>query len=570
MTSPTLLLYLAVFILDSSVSSAQVTHPSSSAHGERSFVSAKVGDNITVRCSSEGSMVTKFFWYKQPLGQKPRLLSTFVAANKKFSFHDEWKNNPRFTLDTKNDGNNLIISDLHISDTATYLCAGSFSITFDFFRGVLLSVQSSALDDTVVVHQSGPESIQPGGSVTLNCTVQTGTCDGEESVYWFRTSEGTGPGLIYTSREKNDQCQREHSRPTCVYNLLLQKVNRSHVGTYYCAVASCGRVTFGNRTHLGLEDGGDSLVLVYVLSAFLAFTTILTVSLAYILMVRWKQTSRQRRGVALSYEISQPVDHLTVKLGDPATVECHIKSEEPRRVWYKMTTGMKLQLVATFNSEHNDYQFVDKFSQRYSITFNNIGSHLSINTTTWEDTGTYFCGVKFINEIQFGSGTFLVLKGASLISDSVVQHPESLSAQPGESGTLSCSVHTSCCAAEHTSVVWLKNSPRSAPQMIYSSRCENQTHEGTEGSNSTCVYNLIMRNLSSDDDGTYHCVLTACGQILFGNGTRINIHNNTETTPVQPSPAVIALVLSNIILGVVTLVLSWKLCKRRSKDKAGV
>ncbi|XP_039677579.1 signal-regulatory protein beta-2-like [Perca fluviatilis] len=263
-------------------------------------------------------------------------------------------------------------------------------------------------------------------------------------------------------------------------------------------------------------------------------------------------------------EISQPVPFQTVKLGDSATIECHIKSDLYKRVWYKFTTGKGLQLVAAFNHFFNRSIFPDDSQRHYSVKFDIINSHLSISTTTWEDVGTYFCGVMQLNEIQFGSGTFLMLKGANPISDSGVQQRESEPVQPGDSVTLSCSVHTGRCAAEHISVTWLKNSHHSASQMIYYSG--NKSCWRTESGETSCVYELLLRNLSSDDAGTFYCVLTSCGQTLFGNGTRIIVHKNAVTKLSELSPTVIALMLSNIILGTVTLLLKWKLCKSQRKD----
>ena len=88
--------------------------------------------------------------------------------------------------------------------------------------------------------------------MTLNCTVQTGTCDGEHSVYWFKHSQESHPGLIYTHGGRNDQCERKGNTQThtCVYNLPMKSLNRSHAGTYYCAVATCGHVLFGDGTKL--------------------------------------------------------------------------------------------------------------------------------------------------------------------------------------------------------------------------------------------------------------------------------------------------------------------------------
>ena len=116
-------------------------------------------------------------------------------------------------------------------------------------------------------------------------------------------------------------------------------------------------------------------------------------------------------GAAQLSEISQPVSFQTVKLGDSATIECHIKSEMKKRVWYKLTTGKRLQLVTAFDSHYYRNVFAAEFRHHYSVKFNSISSNLSISATKWEDVGTYYCGVMNLNDIQFGPGTFLMLKG---------------------------------------------------------------------------------------------------------------------------------------------------------------
>uniref|UniRef100_A0A3B4ZR75 Uncharacterized LOC103361185 n=1 Tax=Stegastes partitus TaxID=144197 RepID=A0A3B4ZR75_9TELE len=262
---------------------------------------------------------------------------------------------------------------------------------------------------------------------------------------------------------------------------------------------------------------------------------------------------------------SQPVSLQTLKLGESATIQCYIKSLVTTRVWYKLTTGRKLQLVASFDSYYNQNVVADEFKHRFSTVFDSINTHLSITTASWDDVGTYFCGVMRLNNVHFGSGTFLMLKGAKMISDSVVQRPKSYSVQSRRSATLSCSVHSGQCAAEHISVMWLKNSDHSAPEMIHSSGNQNDTCQTVSGE-TTCVYNLLMRNVSPDDAGIYHCVVTLCGQILFGNGTAII--NPDSRKPLELSPTVIALMLSNITLGIVALILVWTLCKTRRKNSA--
>ncbi|XP_042258040.1 uncharacterized protein LOC121889884, partial [Thunnus maccoyii] len=279
--------------------SAQVTDLkfSSSVRQDNGFISANVGDDTTLQCFCEG-VVAKLYWYKQTLGQKPRLISTFQKYEVITTFHDEFNNNPRFTLDTENGKNNLRITDLHISDSATYYCVSSYLNKIEFLEGTTLSVKSSGLNIQALVHHSASESIQPGGSVTLNCTVHTGTCDdGEHSVYWFKNSQESHPGIIYTHGGRNNQCEMNSNTQThtCVYNLPMKSLNLSHTGTYYCAVASCGQILFGDGTKLDFElDGVDScLVLVYFLSGTLAFTTILSVLLAFSVYKMKKRNSCQ-------------------------------------------------------------------------------------------------------------------------------------------------------------------------------------------------------------------------------------------------------------------------------------
>ena len=111
-------------------------------------------------------------------------------------------------------------------------------------------------------------------------------------------------------------------------------------------------------------------------------------------------------------EILQPVPFQTVKLRDSATIECHIKSEMNKTVWYKLTTENRLQLVGEFDSQYNQSVFADEFNHHYSVKFDRVSSNLSISATTRGVSGTYFCGVMHLNDsVQFGSGTFLMVEG---------------------------------------------------------------------------------------------------------------------------------------------------------------
>ncbi|KAM6960054.1 uncharacterized protein LKV04_021675 isoform 2-T2 [Tautogolabrus adspersus] len=269
---------------------AQTSDPKSLMNGrqESGFKSANVGEEVTLNCFYEGDIATKYYWYKQTLGQKPELLSTSYKYETRVTFHGEFNNNSRFTLDNKVGHNHLRITDVHITDTATYYCAFGLSSMFEFMEGTTLRVKGSGLNFQLLINQSASEITKPGDDVTLSCTVHTGTCDGEHSVYWFKDSEESHPGLIYTHGDRNKPCPRKPNQQSCEYNLPMKSVNHSHAGTYYCAVASCGHILFGNGTKLDLEDSVTSPALVYSLIGALIFTTILVVALAFSLYKKIK------------------------------------------------------------------------------------------------------------------------------------------------------------------------------------------------------------------------------------------------------------------------------------------
>ncbi|XP_036067120.1 uncharacterized protein LOC118598497, partial [Oryzias melastigma] len=139
------------------------------------------------------------------------------------------------------------------------------------------------------VDQSSSENIHTGDSVTLNCTVHTGSCDGEHRVYWFKDSGVSHPGLIYT----HDQCEKNNNMQThsCVYELHMDNLTESHAGIYYCAVVSCGHILFGHRTKLDLTD---HVVLPnsVILHTLVGLLTILSVLVVFLLFLLWKINKR--------------------------------------------------------------------------------------------------------------------------------------------------------------------------------------------------------------------------------------------------------------------------------------
>uniref|UniRef100_A0A674E170 Ig-like domain-containing protein n=1 Tax=Salmo trutta TaxID=8032 RepID=A0A674E170_SALTR len=231
---------------------------SSSILQDSGFISANVGDTVIVHCFYEGHIAMHFSWYKQPLGDKLQLFSTVYKFDRNATFYHEFKDNPRFSVENGQEKNHLRISDMQLSDSGTYFCGSAYGNKVELGEGAILLVKGSGSRNMTVFQQPVSESVQPGDSVTLNCTIHTETCAGEHSVYWFRHSSGESrPGIIYTHVDRSDQCEKRPAAgspiQSCVFNLPKRNLSLADAGTYYCAVASCGEILFGNGTKLDIQ-----------------------------------------------------------------------------------------------------------------------------------------------------------------------------------------------------------------------------------------------------------------------------------------------------------------------------
>ncbi|KAJ8245037.1 hypothetical protein COCON_G00236270 [Conger conger] len=252
------------------------------------LVTAELGGTVTLVCFHPTKDVTFISWLKQPLGQKPQLVATKTRYESDARFPNEFKNNTRLSAKTTKGNFNLTISKVEPSDSATYYCTTSSFSGISFEDGTTLIVMESQ-SRTVVLQQPESESVQSGDSVpdSVQCTVHTETCAGEHSVYWFRPGSGESPpGIIHTHGHRSDECQRSSGTvsPTqsCVYNFPKRNLSRSDAGTYYCAVATCGEILFGNGTKLHVEAKipENQQLPLYCLAGTLALSVILNVVLA--------------------------------------------------------------------------------------------------------------------------------------------------------------------------------------------------------------------------------------------------------------------------------------------------
>ncbi|XP_039465576.1 uncharacterized protein LOC116316428 [Oreochromis aureus] len=207
---------------------------------------AAIGDNVTLQCFYESQVAMHFSWYRQFLGSQPKLLSTIYKYDKPSEVLHTLEKNPRFSVERKEGTNHLQISGVHLSDSATYFCGSSHSNMVEFGEGIFLSVRGA--NHQTIDQEPASMTIQVGDSVMFNCTVHTGTCDEEHSVYWFR--HGSHPGIVHTHINTNKPVSVKSPSQSCVYHLHKMNLSSFDTGTYYCAMSSCGEILFGNGSKL--------------------------------------------------------------------------------------------------------------------------------------------------------------------------------------------------------------------------------------------------------------------------------------------------------------------------------
>ncbi|XP_033948964.1 uncharacterized protein [Pseudochaenichthys georgianus] len=107
-------------------------------------------------------------------------------------------------------------------------------------------------------------------SMTLQCSVlsksENKRCQGDIRVFWFGAgSDKSRPNIMYTDGRRPKECEKLHTQKSCVYR-FSKNFSSSDAGTYYCAVATCGEILFGDVTHPQLEKTASPEVFALVIA----------------------------------------------------------------------------------------------------------------------------------------------------------------------------------------------------------------------------------------------------------------------------------------------------------------
>ncbi|XP_036423642.1 uncharacterized protein LOC118806340 [Colossoma macropomum] len=188
---------------------------------------------------------------------------------------------------------------------------------------------------------------------------------------------------------------------------------------------------------------------------------------------------------------------------------------------------------------------------------------LNIKRATEDNEGMYFCGKSQGNIIEFSTGTFLAVTGYPELNISVLQTPVQGSVSPGESVTLQCTVLSEISAAE-LRVLWFRAAAgQSFPEIIYTHQNSSSRQCEISSSTHSSVYNFSKNILDHNHTGTYYCAVAACGKIIVGNGTAVEL-----TRPLDP-----VVICLGAALGVCVVVISvqtilnckWRNCEHCSE-----
>ncbi|XP_062282198.1 uncharacterized protein LOC133986393 [Scomber scombrus] len=245
-----------------------------------------VGQNVTLTCNRQKSSQSNLFWIRVVSGTFPEILGgtyTFdYNAVDQYNHHITAKQGPGTFV--------LHITETQLSDTAVYYCINVKNTRMTFLSGTFLRVKGPEPDITAITQDFPSDPVSPRDSVTLQCSVlsdsESKRCPKEHKVFWFRAgSNESHRSLIYAHGNSADECEKSpeaRSPKKCVYS-FSKNVSSSDSGTYYCAVATCGEILFGNRTKLDSEasvisrsDLQKANTIIYLLCAALAISLAVT------------------------------------------------------------------------------------------------------------------------------------------------------------------------------------------------------------------------------------------------------------------------------------------------------
>uniref|UniRef100_A0A3B3DFU9 Ig-like domain-containing protein n=1 Tax=Oryzias melastigma TaxID=30732 RepID=A0A3B3DFU9_ORYME len=218
------------------------------------------------------------------------------------------------------------------------------------------------------------------------------------------------------------------------------------------------------------------------------------------------------------------VETKAANAGDDVTLSCYSESRDfGIFFWIKVVPGKMPEFVGKGFSNDDKETKIGHFTTKQDEG----NCILQIAKAKTSDSAFYYCLKTIGFERFFMKAVFLEIKGPDSQVSAVVQSsvdPVSV----GDVVALQCSVlsefKSEACPEEQRVFWFRKTEDDSHPTFMYArSSSDGDCDGGTESQPlHSCVYSFL-KNVSSSDAGLYHCAVAACGKMIFGNGTKLDV-----------------------------------------------
>uniref|UniRef100_A0A3P9I4G4 Uncharacterized LOC101165565 n=1 Tax=Oryzias latipes TaxID=8090 RepID=A0A3P9I4G4_ORYLA len=220
------------------------------------------------------------------------------------------------------------------------------------------------------------------------------------------------------------------------------------------------------------------------------------------------------------------LQQISAELGNNVTLTCLTSGvDHGLFFWYKFQFGYNFQMVSSGN--FGQLKLEQQFdTPRFNIV--NVGNIYSLNirNISKEDEGMYICQAGAAYKLRFISGNRLMVKDPKKRPKTIFVNQSSImeAVLSGQSVNLLCSVllntreNSDPCSGKHR-VYWYRAGSESHPHLIYTTSSSCDVQKGMR-----CIYNLTQTIRGLSDSGVYYCAVVSCGEILFGEGTKVQIN----------------------------------------------
>nr|XP_040037643.1 uncharacterized protein LOC120822221 [Gasterosteus aculeatus aculeatus] len=222
--------------------------------------------------------------------------------------------------------------------------------------------------------------------------------------------------------------------------------------------------------------------------------------------------------------INQDTGVIKANVGQNVTLKCISQNDAVTFLsWYQQKIGSKPVLISSWLKKE-EVSIFSPFKERFQVSTGGRDgtNHLIIQELDHLDSATYYCGILQFNIIELGEGVFLHVRASPSNIRSVLGQPPLKQLRSGDSVNLSCTVHAGECAGEKT-LYWFRHR---APELKIMDKNPVKCGFSPQRPDRECTLNLTL-SLSSPHAGMYYCALDSCGEIVFGNGTRVEIEGGS-------------------------------------------